>query len=98
MLTFSLRLFSRSYPHFQNLGIRSNYISQVLTINQETLFVQCSKQCYLYSSLFQLSLASISLVFSCCVSVFLGSLPYLILSPAPVVVHKLSKHNEEEQN
>ena len=40
----------------------------------------------------------LSLVFSCCVSVFLGILLYLILSPASVVVQKISYHNKEEQS
>ena len=33
-----LRMFSRFYLHFYNLQIRSNDISQVLTINQEIFF------------------------------------------------------------
>ena len=39
-----LKTFSCFYPHFYTLGIRSKDISQVLTINQEVLFDQCSKQ------------------------------------------------------
>ena len=39
-----------------------------------------------------------SLVFSCCASVFLEILLYLILSPVLVFVQKLSEHNEEEQS
>ena len=39
-----------------------------------------------------------SLVFSCCVSVFLGILLYLILSRVSHFVQKLSQHNEEEQS
>ena len=39
-----LRMFSRFYPHFLNVRIRSNDISHILTINQEILFDQCSEQ------------------------------------------------------
>ena len=39
-----LRMFSRFYPHFLNVQIRSNDISHILTINQEILFDQCSEQ------------------------------------------------------
>ena len=51
-------------------------------------------------SLFHLSFWLLSLVFfcSCCVSVLLEILMYLILSPAAVFVQKLSQHNKEEQS
>ena len=39
-----LRMFSCFYPHIGNLGIRSNVIWQVLTVNQKIVFDQCSEQ------------------------------------------------------
>ena len=39
-----LRMLSCFSSHFQNLGIRSKSISQVLTINQEIFFGQCFEQ------------------------------------------------------
>ena len=63
--------------------IWSNDISHVFTsTNQETFFDQ--------SQFISVVFLVVSLVFSCCVSVFLGILLYLILSPVSVFVQKLS--------
>ena len=67
------------YPHFENLPIRSNDISHVfISANQEIFFDQ--------SQSISVVFIVFSLVFSCCVSEFLGILLYLILSPVSVFV------------
>ena len=67
-------MFYRFYPHFKNLLIRSNYISHLFTsTNQEIVFDQ--------SQFISVLFLVYSLAFPCCVSVFLGILLYLILSP-----------------
>ena len=76
-------MFYRFYPHFKNLLIRSNYISHLFTsTNQEIIFDQ--------SQFISVVFLVFSLVFSFCVSVFLGILLYLIVSPVSVFVQKLS--------
>ena len=70
-----LKMFSRFYPHLYNLLISSNDISHVFTsINQEIFFDQ--------SQFISVVFLVFSLVFSCCISVFLEILPYLIVSLA----------------
>ena len=93
-----LRIFLCFYPCFLNLGIRSNGISQVLTVNQKVIFGKCSEQMQPLSFYFSYLQLVFSLVFSCCVFVLLGSLQYLILLPVSVFVQELLQHNEEEQS
>ena len=71
-------MFSRFFPRFENMLIRSNVISHVLTsINQEIFFDQSQ------------FISVVFLVFSCCVSLFFGILLYFILSPVSIFVQKL---------
>ena len=73
-LFFRVTGFAPLLRMFSNLGIRSNDISQVFNINQEILFDQCSEQMWPLFQFISVVFLVLSLVFSCCVSVFLGSL------------------------
>ena len=54
------------------------------------------KSSLINSQFISLAFLVFSLVFSCCISVFLGILLYLILSHVSISVPKLSYYNEEE--
>ena len=54
------------------------------------------KSSLINSQFISLAFLVFSLVFSCCISVFLGILLYLILSHVSISVQKLSYYNEEE--
>ena len=77
-----------SVPCFFWGGVHHRALIVLTSINQEIGFDQ--------SQLFQWSFQC-SLVFSCCVSVFLEILLYLIFLPASVFLKKMSQHNKEEQ-
>ena len=53
-----LTMFSRFYPDFWNLGIRSKEISQALTIIRKSFLTNSLSKCGLNPSLFQLPLTS----------------------------------------